>query len=308
MIVLRSRAMQRLLVAAVLVLPYVVPQQASAFFCTLAECDPARNTCPAPTPTQVWMQRCIPYYISSAGTLLDSQAREQLVIQSFAVWSKEACTDIEFRYMGRTTETEAWDPTQPRINKNVIASIEDGHEGFDEDPRLLALTLTRYAVATGEIFDADIILNTAAQTFDDVSDPLVCRSQTRAFDLRNTLVHEIGHFIGFDHTNVPAATMAASASACETEKRDLGPDDQMAICTVYPKGEDAKTCVQPASYTPSNSDPTAFRSQCDRPAIEEVPGGCSCGVGGPEGASLLALLASAWGLTRLRRRSGHGRA
>jgi MYXO-CTERM domain-containing protein len=270
--------MRRLWLAAPLTLLATAAAPAYAYFCTLAVCDARDAACTSPRPTQAWQQRCIPFYVSTSGSLFDGTAGEQLVIQSFGVWSGQDCTDLDFKFMGRTTEREAWNPNNPADNKNVIASVEDSQDDFEQEPRLLALTLTRYAVATGEIFDADIIVNAVDHEFDDVADGVACRNTTRAFDLRNTLVHEMGHFIGFDHTPVQDATMFASADTCEVAKRDLASDDMMGICAVYPKGGDTRTCTPAADYTPSGLDPTPFRNQCDRKA-EPLPtgtGGCSC--------------------------------
>jgi hypothetical protein len=221
--------MRRLWLAAPLTLLATAAAPAYAYFCTLAVCNPEDRACTNPRPTQAWQQRCIPFYVSTSGSLFDGTAGEQLVIQSFAQWSGNDCTDLQFKFMGRTTEREAWNPNNPADNKNVIASVEDSQADFEDEPRLLALTLTRYAVATGEIFDADIIVNAVDHEFDEVADGVACRNTTRAFDLRNTLVHEMGHFIGFDHTPVQDATMFASADTCEVAKRDLASDELVAL-------------------------------------------------------------------------------
>lgn len=288
---------------ALLGLLLAIPLEAQAFFCTVAVCaDPDAPSCTRPRPTQVWQQRCIPFYLSTSGTLFDSEAREQLVINSFAQWSGQACTDLSFQYMGRTADTDEWLPMQPAANKNVIAAVDSGYEPFEEQSGLLALTTTRYSVATGEIFDADIIVNTGDHLFDDISDAVACRNTTDAFDLRSVLVHEMGHFIGFDHTDIESATMFASADTCEVVKRDLDTDDQLAVCTVYPAGDDAHTCTPPESYTPNGSDPSAFRNQCDRTSDEIIePGGCSCGTSPTDTSALVALLACAWTVGRRRR-------
>lgn len=254
--------------------------------------------------TQVWQSRCIPYSISTQGSLLSTPERRRLVQQSFEVWASEMCSDLEFKDVGDSDQLDGFDPREPRTQQNVIASIEDPNElDSFQDPRLLALTLTHYSIASGEILDADIILNSVRFTFAEVDDVVQCRATSQVFDLRNTLVHEIGHFIGFDHTAVEGATMFASAEPCEIEKRDLLQDDRDALCTVYPAGLTTKTCVPPPSYTPSDGiDPQPFRDQCmRRPLTEADAGGCSCSAK-PAGAPSMPLVFLLGLLLFLRRR------
>src|SRR5262249_48130098 len=54
------------------------------------------------------------------------------------------------------------------------------------------------------------------------------------FDLQSALTHEMGHFIGFDHSPDPESTMYFKAPSCEIKKRDLTDDDVLGLCTVYP--------------------------------------------------------------------------
>jgi predicted Zn-dependent protease len=53
-------------------------------------------------------------------------------------------------------------------------------------------------------------------------------------DLENVITHELGHVLGFGHTQAPGATMRASAKPHETEKRKLMQADINALCDAYP--------------------------------------------------------------------------
>lgn len=263
--------------------------------------------------TQVWQSRCIPYWISLHGTVLDG--KQTLVRDCFDQWAKPACTDLVFTYSGTTAAVAGYSDLDPYSNQNVIVSIESESEWVDSkqealEPGLLAITLTTYLAATGEIIDADILLHASRFTFEDVRDRVACLARVKQpFDLRNTLTHEMGHWIGFGHSDVVNSTMQASAMECEIIKRDLLQQDIDGLCTVYPKGGETATCKPPASYTPSGLDPTPFRNQCDPNRRSMMggnnAGGCSCG--DAPAADLLAVLMLVGGAVVLGRRPRPGR-
>ncbi|MFO0725248.1 MAG: matrixin family metalloprotease [Myxococcota bacterium] len=271
------------------------PKASAAFLCSTEKDNE--------TLTQVWMSRCIPYWLSLHGTLLDN--KQLLVGNCFDQWANNACTDLEFKYVDTTSEVAAFDELHPLTNQNVIASIESESEWVDADknaldPGLLAITLTTYLQATGEIIDADILVHASGFKFEDVSDQVACMgARTPPFDLRNTLTHEMGHWIGFAHSPVVGSTMEASARQCEIQKRDLAQDDKDGVCTVYPKGQATATCKPPTTYTPAGLDVTPFRNQCDPgrgSMMSSSAGGCSCGASEAPGALtwLLSLGAARW--------------
>lgn len=103
----------------------------------------------------------------------------------------------------------------------------------------VAMTLVSANQVSGEIADADILLNAAHRAFCDGG------CVKGAYDLRNTLTHEVGHFLGLDHSAVPEATMFGGAPPQELIKRDLLDDDQVGICTTYRQVWRAEGCPAP---------------------------------------------------------------
>ena len=61
-------------------------------------------------------------------------------------------------------------------------------------------------------------------------------------DLRNTMTHEVGHFLGLSHSHLSASTMFARATQGETRKRVLSADAVEGMCGIYPRGEAVTTC------------------------------------------------------------------
>lgn len=133
---------------------------------------------------------------------------------------------------------------------------------------VVAVTVLTYSRQTGEIRDADLLLDDVHHDF--------CISPTCTggrYDLQQTLTHELGHVLGLDHSTLPEATMYAAAQPGETQKQTLADDDRTGVCTAY-------------------------HTQCDACAEAPEPG-CSAGraLAWP-GLALVGLLAVAGLLAR----------
>src|SRR5690606_4975210 len=102
-------------------------------------------------------------------------------------------------------------------NANVVM-FQDYKWDYTSQDNTLAKTTVTYDSETGAIRDADIELNHAFNEFTLTDDGVV-------YDLQAVLTHEIGHFIGLDHTSDPAATMNAGYAKGDTHQRDLDADD-----------------------------------------------------------------------------------
>lgn len=53
------------------------------------------------------------------------------------------------------------------------------------------------------------------------------------FDFQSVMTHEIGHGLGFGHSDVTGATMLQGTAKGETYKRTLHPDDKAALAYIY---------------------------------------------------------------------------
>ncbi len=72
-----------------------------------------------------------------------------------------------------------------------------------------------------------LLLNDASHDFCDYD------CDGKAFDIGTVLLHEAGHVLGLDHTDVKTAVMVASRSAAEI-LRTLNADDREGLCAMYP--------------------------------------------------------------------------
>jgi hypothetical protein len=99
------------------------------------------------------------------------------------------------------------------------------------EPDQLAITVVTYNRSTGEIFDADILVNAnASYQLLDESAPV----DGAHYDLGAILTHEAGHSLGLDESEThPEATMWPLVSPGETHQRTLAEDDEQGVITNY---------------------------------------------------------------------------
>ncbi|WP_437948831.1 matrixin family metalloprotease [Sorangium sp. So ce296] len=286
------------LVAAALALP-----RAALAYCRTSVCPETQSTAAVCNPQQAtdcgiplaWPSPCVSYSLqedaSDQVTLAEAEA---IFEQAFATWTAADCGGgtsprMEVTYLGPIS-CDAHEYNQRKGNANIITFRDDGWP-YGSGGNTLALTTVTYNLKNGEIYDADMEINSFDVTLsmgdDDVS-----------FDLLSIATHEAGHFLGLSHSAEVTATMYADYRPESTILRDLDDDDRAGICSVYPPGEPVEAC-----------DPTprhGFSDLCakDQPAPEES-GGCAAAPsspGGGGGGGLLAAAAASLGaLARARR-------
>lgn len=270
--------------------------QAVAFTPTVTCTDFGLYRCePGETPQQVrWRNRCVDYHVNESGSADipgsdDGRISQELldtVIGSFETWNQPVGSDLELIYAGLTEVDRTGYETGKR-NTNVVTWLEDGWPYASKTA--YALTSVTFDPTTGLIVDADVELNAAFHTFTDADNP-----RATLVDVRNTLVHEAGHFLGLDHSPIPEATMYASAPEAETQKRTLHQDDIEGLIHIYPALNEGERSCDSSDNSPE-------------PPGAADDGGAACastGAAGPAQSALptLLFLALVIGLVRLRRR------
>ncbi len=128
---------------------------------------------------------------------------------------------------------------QPVVNGNQVIFVDDSAK-WNFGSGVYALTLLAWNSRTGVLADADVLINDAGYHFCDGACPV------GQVDLLNTLVHEVGHFVGLDHSSVPTATMFASAEPGVTWMRSLEGDDLDGVCHAYRQAWAEDGCAPPA--------------------------------------------------------------
>jgi hypothetical protein len=141
----------------------------------------------------------------------------------------------------------------------------------------LALTTVTFNPDTGEIYDADMEINTYQQRV-TVTDPV----PSDGYDFASIVTHETGHFLGLAHSGDLHATMFAHYQPGSTAMRNLTADDVAGICTVYrPNGQ--RTVAGGDTVPEDACDPTprhGYTSVCT-PSQKK---GCTGNAVAPQGA------------------------
>ncbi len=195
---------------------------------------------PAIKPLPIWWRNaCVGYDLQSgASRQVSYDVASKLAAAAFAKWTAITCgggsdggrVSIDVRDMGPVSCDEV-QYNEDAPNQHVIM-FRDDHWPYDDPNNTLALTTMTFDLDTGEIYDADMEINSTLQLA--VSDPV----PADGYDLQSVLTHEAGHFLGMAHSGDDHAAMWAAYEPGSTAKRTLTADDTTGLCSIYePDGE-----------------------------------------------------------------------
>ncbi len=270
-----------------------------------------------------WSTKCVGFSVqrdaSKYFSYLDLATSRTIAQRAFDEWAKVDCPADPVSCGG------AFDQGHPSItvkdlgpvscncveyngkvgNANTII-FRDGPNGWNEcdgTPKpdketTLALTTVTFNTETGEIYDADMEINTSENQI-TIADP----PANVQFDFHSILTHEAGHFLGLAHTQPQntAATMYARYEQRKVYMRDPSQDDVCGICAAYPPTRSA-----PCDTTPRRG----LALECGGGDPETVTkGGCRCAILGGSASGADVAIGCAFGLllvglVRRRARSG----
>jgi len=235
------------------------------------ECPTDDDGCPTSGEKLFWPTRCLSYAFNKLGTQdLDPEETRAVIRKTFQAWSDVDCNGgtASMTFQEREPvpcKKSQYNKTGPNLNVVLFQDDDWKYRGIDGTLAKMSVT---YNDETGEIYDADIEVNTANNFVTITDDPNKIQ-----YDLQAIMTHEVGHFIGIAHSPDPAAVMFASYSPGSTTQRKLHPDDVKAVCSIYPPGEDQECNVEPRG---------GFSERCDDP---DTGGICSIGTVGNSQAS-----------------------
>lgn len=293
-----SSASARAALAASALLASVLVATPSGAFCRSTTCtgDCPRDDdgCKTTGKPVSWKGLCVGFSIQKDLTFdLDPAKVRAAIEDGFAAWSELDCgggqASIAFTELADAAcKRSEYSTTEPNANVILFQDTRWSYHGANDT---LAKTTVTFDHETGEILDADIEVNHAYNELSVADDNVV-------YDLRSIITHEIGHFIGLDHTPDTEATMYAGYDEGETKQRTLEADDVAAACAAYPKGR-----VGRCDPTPRNG----FGRECAGTAAtasvgEDPAGGCATATGARHGDGAAGLVGLGLGLWFARRR------
>jgi hypothetical protein len=102
------------------------------------------------------------------------------------------------------------------------------------DRAVLALTLLTRNSTTGEVVDADVIIDAERNRFAEIVGPGMLGITGAPNDYLNVITHEFGHVIGLiEDPNHPESTMFPSSQPGEVSKRELARVDRESAARAY---------------------------------------------------------------------------
>lgn len=248
-------------------------------YCLTHTCDQRKEDCEIDQTTGCniggktlyWASSIVTWSIQKDGSPLEGITAETLrdvVASAFGRWEAADCgnglhplidmepypTDSPFV----TCSKPEYNQDQP--NANIITFHDETWPYAEVGAETLALTTVYFNPQSGEIYDANVEINSNLNKFvlTDAVYPVV--------DLNSVITHELGHFLGLSHSLYhPSATMYASY---DEGMKTLDDDDVQAICASLPPGRPTVDSDLPRH---------GFSGDCSVPQ----KGCCSSTIGGP---------------------------
>lgn len=151
------------------------------------------------------------------------------------------------RTVSAITSASAWNGAGALASPVIDASagsvsgwtLGDGNPMFNfTDPvnactgNCLAATFVNYYTG-GRITDADVVTNSSGFSWTSQGEDPNGAGCSGEFYIEGIAVHEVGHGLGLDHTNVSGATMFPSVNSCDNGPATTASDDNAAIQDLY---------------------------------------------------------------------------
>lgn len=276
-----------------------MPTSALAYrvYTTLTDGKRAPASCTLDQPRKLrWATNEIGYMVEPVPPqVLSNGVATDAIVDSFGEWEAyDECNVPTLKFNGiQQNLTVEYNEVDTDANENALIWVTSINE-WQHSPGILALTTLTFSRCTGIIVDADIEINLAQFDFSAAQIP-----PPHMTDIQNTITHEVGHFLGLDHSGVANATMFANAPDAETQKRDLEEDDVAGLCCLY--GVGSPIVVKSPEMVCEGAPPQ--NTDDPPPDADDSNGGCQTRAKQPVFAALITWVPLALVLFWTRRRN-----
>jgi len=177
--------------------------------------------------------KAIRYYIASDGYSPANRENEINAVKAcFDQWQSIPGAKVRFEFAGLVSP-EGLDTRDDRMNVVFWCKRQDlrVNGGGDDLTNRRGWSFVRADPVDGTILDVDIVLNGVQyQWFTDAND-----TANQGQFIESIVTHEIGHFLGLDHTPAGGATVIDGGNGINTNS-GLSADEVAAARYLYPDG------------------------------------------------------------------------
>jgi hypothetical protein len=253
-----------------------------------------------------WKNACVAYSLQKeASSQVTLEQATQAIDAAFAAWSDVTCAGGGHPAINAVdvgpVECGLVQYNKDQPNQHVVV-FRDDEWPYSDPNNTLGLTTVTFDKTTGEIYDADMEINSSQHVLTTAAP-----AAAGTFDLQSIFVHEAGHFLGLAHSEDAGAIMAAHYRVDSPVPKA---DDASGICAVYPADGMRVTSDGPVAADACDPRPRhGFSAECGAPGGSksesvEKTGGCAVAGGVGRGGATAWLAFLAFGLVVRRRRAG----
>lgn len=169
------------------------------------------------------------------------------VQEAYEVWdrSRVACTRWESTFSGTFTTPDGGHVPKRDGTRDLVWQ---GGANWRYGTGVLGITTSHYG-GTGSVVDSDIEMNNRVYTSGTVNWFVgTPPSSGNYYDVESVLSHEVGHWLGLDHTDSARQAIMNPSIAPRQVKRALFPPDVNDVCAMYPaatmSGTQGSACAE----------------------------------------------------------------